>query len=100
MTIYIIADTEKINLLDINSIMKKYPNNEFTLSSDLPETSTKNDLLIFMKDFKSYNNIKGNKSLFLNQKVNLGNEHFIITSFNSDEINIHKIKLLLNIFLT
>ena len=96
MNVLIIGNKEDTNLLGIENIKKNYPAINFIISEGIVE-SNKEDLVIIMKELDDYT-IKGKKSLFLRDEIEYVNNFFLI-SFDTIDVNINKIKLLIDIFL-
>jgi len=96
MNVIIIGNKDDTKLIKIDKFRKTYPDIEFTISEDTVP-STKDDLIIIMKELNEYN-IPGKKSIFLESEIDVGN-NFFLKSFDKIDVNINKIKLLIDIFL-
>jgi len=98
MNVIIIGNKKDTDLIDIQNFKKNYPEDNFIISEDTNIEEDKNNLLIIMKELNNYN-LKGKKSLFLENEI----EHprnFFLVSFDTIDVNINKIKLLIDIFLS
>ena len=93
----IIGNKSDTDLINIENFKKEYPNVTFTVTEEIIE-SKKSNLVIIMKELEDYS-IKGKKSLFLTKEVEHPSNFFII-SFDTIDVNISKIKHLIDIFLS
>jgi len=96
MNVIIIGNKEDTTLIKIDKFKKNYPDINFTISEEIV-SSTKDDLIIIMKELNEYS-MPGKKSIFLESEIDVGN-NFFLKSFDKIDININKIKLLIDIFL-
>jgi hypothetical protein len=97
MKVLIIGDKPNIDLLDLNIFKKENKNIEF-ITAEENITSKKDDIIFIMKELKNYS-FFGKKNLFLENKININKKDFSFISFDSLEVNINKIKFLINIYL-
>jgi len=98
MNVIIIGNKKDTDLINLTNLKKNYPDVGFIISEDTLENTDKNNLIIIMKELESYD-IKGKKSLFLETEIDHP-KNFFLVSFDTVDVNVNKIKLLIDIFLS